>query len=148
MPPWSQSGKSTYLSWLDPTNIYATALTDCSTLVGGDGTDPDYDDIKLLVRHYSNVVLNQGFAATAVLAHDLKSDSHYLRGIDYDELGWLYTALEAEGIYKLTTYGEALAEYRAAHQATYPTSAFAVSAYDSMVTAGHDQFRYVWWTLP
>ena len=147
LPLWGNSGWTTYLSWYDPVNLYNVAVTDHAYLVGQKTDDVDLHDIQLRLRRVTADMLNQGQSALITFCHSTKA-STYARGVDYDELDWLLTAVQESGLYWIGTHGELARCYRDAHLPVAPGDGIGHAAYDSLVTAGHTEFNNVWWILP
>eukprot|EP00828_Plagiopyla_frontata_P036826 TRINITY_DN48515_c0_g1_i1.p2 TRINITY_DN48515_c0_g1~~TRINITY_DN48515_c0_g1_i1.p2 ORF type:complete len:334 (-),score=138.56 TRINITY_DN48515_c0_g1_i1:95-1048(-) len=144
-PGWAGAGWSTYLSWYDPVNLYNVAITGDHELVGDADDDVTLADIRLNLRRVSARLLNQGQGALFTFCHSTKQSPTYPRGIDYDELDWLLTAVEESGLYWVTTCGDAARCDRAAHQPTEAMLSPGIAAYDSLATLGHGEFDQVWW---
>ena len=146
-PVWGNAGMSTYLSWYDPVNLFNTAITDHAELVGQKTDDVTLDDIRLKLWHMTATMLNQGQGALITFCHS-KKNALYERGMDYDELDWLLTAVQETGFYWVGTNGELAHCYREAHVPIAPGDGIGHAAYDSLLTAGHQEFADVWWVLP
>jgi peptidoglycan/xylan/chitin deacetylase (PgdA/CDA1 family) len=147
VPIWGNSGWCTYLSWYDPVNLFNVAITDHSWLVGQKTDDVTLNDIRLRLRRVTADMLNQGQSALLTFCHGTKA-SPYARGMDYDELDWLLTAVQESGLYWIGTHGELARCYRDAHLPVAPGDGIGHAAYDSLVAAGHQEFTNVWWVLP
>jgi hypothetical protein len=147
LPTWGNSGWTTYLSWYDPVNLFNVAITDHAYLVGQKTDDVTLDDIRLRLRRVTADMLNQGQSALLTFCHSTKA-SAYARGVDYDELDWLLTAVQETGLYWIGTHGELARCYRDAHLPVAPGNGIGHAAYDSLVTAGNPEFTDVWWILP
>lgn len=147
LPLWGNSGWTTYLSWYDPVNLYNVAVTDHAWLVGQKNEDVNLDDVRLKLHRVTADMLNQGQSALLTFCHSTKS-STYPRGMDYDELDMLLTAVEETGFYWIGTHGELARYYRDAHVPIAPGDGIGHAAYDSLLNLGHQEFANVWWVLP
>lgn len=147
LPTWGNSGMTTYLSWNDPVNLFNIAVTAHFWLVGEKRQDVTLDDIRANLRRVTADMLNQGQAALITFCHSTKN-ALYSNGVDYDELDMLLTAIQETGLYWIGTHGELAHCYREAHVPVAPGDGIGHSAYDSLLTAGHQEFAEVWWVLP
>ena len=144
-PPWGGVGPKTHLSWNDPVNLYALAITNHSLLVGPKEESPDLGRIRLMLRRQTGAMLNQGQAALITFCHSTKQ-SAYPGGIEPQELDLLLTAVQESGFYLVETLQDLVIRYRQHHVPINPAgSDFAITAYDSLIQAGHQEFQKVWW---
>lgn len=145
------AGWGTYLSWYEPTNLYAVSVVAHTSFVGTGNTSVAARYIRNKVNYYAAIMARNGNAALVTFAHDQKGANgetlYNSQGINEDELGYLLDAVTQSGLFTVyDSFDELVEYYRAYHNAVPPEDSFAHTYYDSMYTdVGDPLFGQVWW---
>jgi len=89
-PTWGGGSPPTWLSWDNPSNLYAIGNKyNISQIVGAKEVDSTQQEVEDALQEMFGVAWSQGRAHAGLFAHDLKTSSYPSSTCDLDEWTWI-----------------------------------------------------------